>query len=128
MSRAARAQRRLRMSEKSLDPVGALLEAQVEHDHCRSSHTHLNLASCINETLSSTHSSEDVDIGITMSSPQQHAPERSIFGVDPLDDFATMVGDWIYANSRGRQNIEVSKSTSVGAHLRSCSTDDSMIS
>ncbi|KAJ1017872.1 hypothetical protein NDA16_005188 [Ustilago loliicola] len=42
-----------------------------------------------------------------MSSPQQHAPERSIFGVDPLDDFATMVGDWIYANSRGRQNVEI---------------------
>ncbi|SAM83545.1 related to CTL1-RNA 5`-triphosphatase with manganese-or cobalt-dependent NTPase activities [Ustilago bromivora] len=41
-----------------------------------------------------------------MSSPQQHAPERSIFGVDPLDDFATMVGDWIYANSRARQNVE----------------------
>ncbi|SYW83203.1 related to CTL1 - RNA 5`-triphosphatase with manganese- or cobalt-dependent NTPase activities [Ustilago bromivora] len=42
-----------------------------------------------------------------MSSPQQHAPERSIFGVDPLDDFATMVGDWIYANSRARQNVEI---------------------
>ena len=45
-----------------------------------------------------------------MSSPQQQQlpPERSIFGVDPLDDFATMVGDWIFANSQGRSNVEVS--------------------
>lgn len=42
-----------------------------------------------------------------MSSPNQHAAERSIFGVDPLDDFVTMVGDWIYTNGRGRPNLEV---------------------
>ncbi|ETS60304.1 hypothetical protein PaG_05859 [Moesziomyces aphidis] len=44
-----------------------------------------------------------------MSSPQQQQlpPERSIFGVDPLDDFATMVGDWIFANSQGRSNVEI---------------------
>ncbi|SNX87908.1 related to CTL1 - RNA 5`-triphosphatase with manganese- or cobalt-dependent NTPase activities [Melanopsichium pennsylvanicum] len=30
-----------------------------------------------------------------MSSPQQLAPERSIFAVDPLDDFVTTVGDWM---------------------------------
>ncbi len=50
--------------------------------------------------------------GPIMSSPQQQQlpPERSIFGVDPLDDFATMVGDWIYANSQGRSNVEVSMS------------------
>ncbi|EST08917.2 mRNA capping enzyme, beta subunit, structural domain protein [Kalmanozyma brasiliensis GHG001] len=42
-----------------------------------------------------------------MSSPQQVAPERSIFGVDPLDDFVTMVGDWIYVNGRGKPNLEI---------------------
>ena len=54
-----------------------------------------------------------------MSSPQQHAPERSIFGVDPLDDFVTMVADWIYANGRGRQNLEVSRQLSADEQLRS---------
>nr|CDI57066.1 related to CTL1-RNA 5`-triphosphatase with manganese-or cobalt-dependent NTPase activities [Melanopsichium pennsylvanicum 4] len=41
-----------------------------------------------------------------MSSPQQLAPERSIFAVDPLDDFVTTVGDWMYANGKGRPNLE----------------------
>lgn len=42
-----------------------------------------------------------------MASPHQVAPERSIFGVDPLDDFVTMVGDWIYMHGRGKPNLEV---------------------
>lgn len=35
------------------------------------------------------------------------APSRSIFGVDPLDDFATTVGDWIWHHCEGVPDIEV---------------------
>ncbi|SPO41014.1 related to CTL1 - RNA 5`-triphosphatase with manganese- or cobalt-dependent NTPase activities [Pseudozyma flocculosa] len=42
-----------------------------------------------------------------MSAQQQLAPERSIFGIDPLDDFATLVGDWILYHGGNRQNLEI---------------------
>ncbi|PWY97992.1 mRNA triphosphatase CET1 [Testicularia cyperi] len=40
-------------------------------------------------------------------SSSSHPPERSIFGVDPLDDFVTQIGEWIWTHGRGRQNLEI---------------------
>ncbi|KAN0064355.1 mRNA-capping enzyme subunit beta [Thecaphora frezii] len=40
-------------------------------------------------------------------SSQSAAPERSIFGIDPLDDFATLVGEWILNQGGNRQNLEI---------------------
>lgn len=34
-------------------------------------------------------------------------PARSLFGVDPLDDFAVFVADWIWDHAQGLDNIEV---------------------
>ncbi|KAL4400730.1 mRNA-capping enzyme subunit beta [Malassezia pachydermatis] len=34
-------------------------------------------------------------------------PMRSLFGADPLDEFATFVADWLWQNMQGRANIEI---------------------
>lgn len=33
--------------------------------------------------------------------------ERSIFGIDPLDEFVVKVADWIWQYGQGKQNLEV---------------------
>lgn len=34
-------------------------------------------------------------------------PARSVFGVDPLDEFTVFVSDWIWERTRGLSNVEV---------------------
>lgn len=45
---------------------------------------------------------------------------RSIFGIDPLDDFAVFVGDWIWQNGEGVPDLEV-RMDKPPWHWRSCS-------
>lgn len=54
---------------------------------------------------------------------QEQAPERSIFGVDPLDDFATIVADWIWMHGRGKSNLEVGIMCDARIVFAKCKTD-----
>ena len=42
---------------------------------------------------------------------------RSIFGTDPVDEFASGIADWIWENSQGHEALEIEAKTVSYTHL-----------